>query len=180
MIRHLTAADFRRMPWANGKGVTIEMARADGPEGMLWRLSRASVVEDGPFSIFPGVERNLTVLTGPGFDLTGQGLHLAARAMMPVAFAGDVPLRAEGVAAPSDDFNVMTARSLPRPQVRVLKAAERLVPPPGGLLALYDPAVPALTLADEALDHPGDALAIAVYLDLRSGTAAAEGAATAR
>jgi hypothetical protein len=102
------------MPWANGKGVTIEMARADGPDGMLWRLSRASVVEDGPFSVFPGVERNLTVLTGPGFDLVGQGLHLTARPMVPVAFAGDVPLRADGVTAPSDDFNVMTARALPR------------------------------------------------------------------
>ena len=168
MIRHLTAADFRPMPWANGKGVTIEMARADGPDGMLWRLSRASVVEDGPFSIFPGVERNLTVLTGPGFDLVGQGLHLTARPMVPVAFAGDVPLRAEGVTAPSDDFNVMTARALPRPQVRVLTAAGRLVPPPGGLLALYDPAVPALTLTDEALDYPGVTPAIAVYLDLRS------------
>ena len=74
MIRQLTVTDFRTMPWANGKGVTVEMARADGPEGMLWRLSRASVVEDGPFSIFPGLERNLTVLTGPGFDLVGQGL----------------------------------------------------------------------------------------------------------
>ena len=180
MIRHLTAADYRPMPWANGKGVTIEMARADGPEGMLWRLSRASVVEDGPFSIFPAVERNLTVLTGPGFDLVGQGLHLAARPMVPVAFAGDIPLQAEGVTAPSDDFNVMTARSLPRPQVRVLVATERLTPPSGGLLAVYDPVASALTLSDEALDHPGGGVAIAVFLDLRSGTAAATGAATAR
>lgn len=165
MIRHLTAADFHPMPWANGKGVTVEMARADGPGGMLWRLSRASVVENGPFSIFPGVERNLTVLTGPGFDLVGEGVHLAARPMLPVAFAGDVPLRAEGVSAPSDDFNVMTARALPRPQVRVLTVAERLVPPPGGLLAVYWPDLTALTLTDEPLDHPGGG-AIAVYLNL--------------
>lgn len=74
MIRDLTPADFRPMPWANGKGVTIELARADGPGGMLWRLSRASVAENGPFSIFPGIERNLTILTGPGFDLIGDGI----------------------------------------------------------------------------------------------------------
>lgn len=166
MIRQLTVTDFRTMPWANGKGVTVEMARADGPEGMLWRLSRASVVEDGPFSIFPGVERNLTVLTGPGFDLVGQGLHLVARPMMPVAFAGDVPLRAEGVRAPSDDFNVMTARTLTRPQVRILTAAERLIPPEKGLLAVYHPDTAALTLTDQALDHAGQMPAIAVYLNL--------------
>ena len=165
MIRHLTAADFRVMPWANGKGVTVEMARADGPEGMLWRLSRASVVEDGPFSIFPGVERNLTVLTGPGFDLVGQGVHLAARPLVPVAFAGDLQVRAEGVSAPSDDFNVMTARGLPRPLVRVLAGPERLVPPAGGILAVYRPEETTLTLTDEPLDHPGGA-AIAVRLSL--------------
>ncbi len=165
MIRHLSAADFRPMPWANGKGVTVEMARADGSEGMLWRLSRASVVENGPFSIFPGVERNLTVLTGPGFDLVGEGVHLAARPMQPVAFAGDVAVRAEGVSAPSDDFNVMTARALPRPQVRVLTVVERLIPPPGGLLAVYWPDLPVLTLTDGPLDHPGGG-AIAVFLNL--------------
>ncbi|MBL9055606.1 MAG: HutD family protein [Rhodobacteraceae bacterium] len=164
MIRHLSAADFRPMPWANGKGVTVEMARADGPGGMLWRLSRASVVENGPFSIFPGVERNLTVLTGPGFDLVGEGVHLAARPMLPVAFAGDVAVRAEGVSAPSDDFNVMTARALPRPQVRVLTVVERLIPPPGGLLAVYRPDLAELILTDEPLDHPG--AAIAVFLNL--------------
>lgn len=135
MIRHLTAADYRMMPWANGKGTTIEMLREDGPNGLKWRLSRASVVENGDFSLFPGIERNLTVLTGPGFDLVGDGLHLAARALVPVEFAGDVAVRAEGVLAPSDDFNVMTARALPRPEVAVLTGRAQI--PAGGLLAVY-------------------------------------------
>lgn len=133
MIRHLTRADYRTMPWANGRGQTVELIRVDGPDGMLWRLSMASVVEDGPFSIFPGIERNLTVLTGPGFRLTGQGVDLRADPVVPVAFPGDVPVTSTEVAAPSDDFNVMTARALARPQVWI-------APPgpieAGGLLCL--------------------------------------------
>ena len=151
MIRTLGPAEFRRMAWANGKGVTVELARQDRDGEMLWRLSRASVVEDGPFSLFPGVERNLTVLTGPGFDLAGDGLHLPARPFAPVAFAGDVPVSASGVTVPSDDFNVMTARILPRPQVRVITAPEVLAPP-NGLLAVYWPHDDRLVLADQPVE----------------------------
>lgn len=165
MKRWLGAGDFTAMPWANGKGVTLELARANDAEGrMLWRLSRAKVVEEGPFSLFPGVERNLTVLTGPGFDLVGEGLLLAARPLVPVAFAGDVPVRAVSVSAPSDDFNVMTARALPRPEVRVLTASERIVP--GGLLALYFPQSARLLLSDEGFDLAEGEVAIAVRLAL--------------
>lgn len=135
MIRHLTPADYKSMPWANGKGVTVEMLRVDRDGVVLWRLSRASVVENGDFSLFPGIERNLTVISGPGFDLVGQGLHLSAKPLIPVAFPGDLAIAAVGVAAPSDDFNVMTARSLARPEVTVLQGAAEL--PQGGTLALF-------------------------------------------
>ena len=135
MTRHLTPSDYTVMPWANGKGTTVEMLKVMGGDRLKWRLSRASVVENGDFSIFPGVERNLTVLTGPGFDLVGQGLHLPARPLIPVAFAGDAPIRAESVTAPSDDFNVMTDRALPRPEVAVVTGAAQI--PAGGTLAAY-------------------------------------------
>ncbi len=135
MIRHLTPADYRKMPWANGKGVTVEMLKVEEGGELLWRLSRASVVENGDFSIFPGVERNLTVITGSGFDLIGDGLHLSAKPLIPVAFAGDAPIRAEAVTARSDDFNVMTARSLPRPDVAVITGAVQLRG--GDMLAIF-------------------------------------------
>ena len=135
MIRHLTPADYKTMPWANGKGVTVEMMRVDRDGAVLWRLSRASVVETGDFSLFPGIDRNLTVISGPGFDLVGEGLHLSAKPLVPVAFPGDVAIRAVEVAAPSDDFNVMTARSLALPEVTVLKGAADLAQ--GGTLALF-------------------------------------------
>ena len=125
------------MPWANGKGTTIEMLRLDGPDGLLLRISRASVVENGPFSRFPGVERNLTVITGPGFSLRGAGLGRDLRCGLfePVAFPGDVDIEAVGVTAPSDDLNVMTARALPRPEVVVVR--DRVTLDAGGVLAAY-------------------------------------------
>lgn len=132
-MRHLTARDFRRVPWANGRGMTTEMVRVDGPKGLLWRLSMASVVEDGPFSVFPGIERNLTVISGPGFDLVGAA-RLRADPLVPVAFAGDIPLAVVGLAAPCEDINVLTARNLPRPEVAVAGPGERLAP--GGLICL--------------------------------------------
>ncbi|MDE3027254.1 MAG: HutD family protein, partial [Paracoccaceae bacterium] len=108
-MKHLTTSDYRKMPWANGLGVTTEILRVTKPDGsVLWRLSMAAVVEDGAFSLFPGIERNLTVIAGPGFDLVGSGLNLRADPLMPVAFPGDVAIAAAGVSAPSDDFNVMT------------------------------------------------------------------------
>jgi uncharacterized protein len=136
VIRHLTPADYTSMPWANGLGQTTEMVRVEADGAVLWRLSMASVVADGAFSLFPGIERNLTVLDGPGFDLVGDGVALECRPLQPVAFAGDVAVEARGVTAPSQDFNVMTARALPKPRVRVVKVPVELVPPRHGVLCL--------------------------------------------
>ena len=168
---HLTPADYIRQPWKNGKGVTTELLHLRDPAGAtLFRLSRASVVEDGPFSLFPGIERNLTVLTGPGFRLTGPGLNLRCDPLVPVAFPGDVAVAAsETNGQPSDDFNVMTARRLPLPQVSVVQD--------GGLdgagpLALYalgpcrvngEPVAPGeLILTDGPASLTGDGPVIAV------------------
>jgi environmental stress-induced protein Ves len=135
-MRHLTTADYRTMPWANGRGTTVELLREDGPDGLLFRLSMASVTEDGPFSVFPGIERNLTVISGPGFRLDGPGLSLPCKPLVPVAFAGDLPLLAAGTGRiASVDFNVMTARALPRPDVAVHHAPVTL--PAGGTLYLF-------------------------------------------
>lgn len=133
MIVHLSAADFTAMPWANCKGTTVELLRVEREGRLILRLSRAMVVEDGAFSIFAGIARVLTVLSGPGFDLVGDGLHLHARPLQPVAFSGGVALRAVRVAQPSEDFNVMTAADLPPAQVTVHPAGASVQ---GAVLAL--------------------------------------------
>jgi uncharacterized protein len=168
---HLTPKDYTRQPWKNGRSTTTELWRLERDGQLLVRLSRASVVEDGPFSLFPGIERNLTVLTGPGFRLTGAGIDIACQPLVPVAFPGDVPVSASDTGGQaSDDFNVMTARALPRPDVTV--ATGDL--PAGGLLALYalgpcrvnacDMAETDLILTEKAVTLSGNGPVIAVRL----------------
>lgn len=128
-MKRLTPADYIRQPWKNGKGETVELCRADRDGALLWRLSMATVAEDGPFSIFPGIERNLTVLDGPGFRLVGDGIDLPCLPLSPVAFAGDVGVQAIQTGGQvSTDFNVMTARDVPRPQVDVVTVAQNIAP----------------------------------------------------
>ena len=170
-MRHLTTADYLTMPWANGRGTTVELLREDGPDGLLFRLSMASVIEDGPFSILPGIARNLTVISGPGFRLQGVGLSLICAPLVPVSFPGDLAVRADGTGAiPSVDFNVMTARALPQPTVTVLLGPVAL--PAGGTLYLFalDPAVInaievarhdlVITETGARIDGPGPVIAV--------------------
>jgi len=54
----------------NGGGVTLEIARepATGSE-FLWRLSLATVAASGPFSMYAGYQRSVTLIGGAGFRL---------------------------------------------------------------------------------------------------------------
>ena len=111
--RVLGPADFTAMPWRNGKGTTLELAREDDANGaMLWRLSSADVVEAGAFSPFPGIDRILMLTEGEGFDLDfgSHGRVAPVEALVPVHFSGDWTTRADNVRGPSRDLNVMVAR----------------------------------------------------------------------
>lgn len=101
------------MPWVNGRGTTTELARRETAAGRLvFRLSVADVVEDGPFSSLPGVDRQLMLIEGPGFDLSVEGQTRPVLPFSPIAFSGAVPAAAANVRGPSRDFNAMTGAGL--------------------------------------------------------------------
>ena len=114
-MRVIRASDYRRMRWKNGLGETAEIAIA--PEGSAlerfdWRVSMARVEAAGPFSAFPGIDRTLTVLEGPGLRLTVDG-HPAAELTprsAPFSFAGDDEAAAALLDGAVTDLNVMTRR----------------------------------------------------------------------
>jgi environmental stress-induced protein Ves len=71
MIEIIAPTKFKTVPWKNGKGETIEMAINSGGtlDDFDWRMSMASVVEDGIFSNFTGYTRNLILIAGDGINL---------------------------------------------------------------------------------------------------------------
>jgi environmental stress-induced protein Ves len=107
---------YRRMPWKNGGGETAEIATFPPNADLAtfgWRVSTATVGSDGPFSIFPGVDRTLCVLSGNGVSLAvGSGepavLHVDAA---PFSFPADMSAAARLVDGPITDLNVMTRRA---------------------------------------------------------------------
>ncbi|GGG03166.1 hypothetical protein GCM10010924_34710 [Rhizobium wenxiniae] len=114
-MRILRAAGHKRMPWKNGKGETVEIAVF--PEGASvdtfdWRISMAPVASDGAFSVFPGIDRTLSILTGDGMMLSVEGMapSVLGRKSVPFSFPGDAKTEAVLQAGPITDLNVMTRR----------------------------------------------------------------------
>lgn len=121
------------MPWKNGAGETIEVVVSPASAGLddfEWRISMASVPSSGPFSLFPGVDRTLSILEGDGLqlDILETGTVELTKASAPYAFAADVPVHASLLGKPVADLNVMTRRRTHAHVVRRLPvhATERL------------------------------------------------------
>ena len=114
----LAPADYRRMPWKNGGGHTTEIATFPAGSNLasfVWRLSVADVLRDGPFSLFPGVDRTVVLLAGAGMRLTGDGKPFELRTpFQPLEFSGDAPLQCRLLAGPVRDFNLMVRRDAAR------------------------------------------------------------------
>ena len=103
------------MPWKNGGGVTIEVAKSPEDaslDGFDWRISMARVEASGPFSRFPDVDRSLVILRGGTMtlDIGGRGPVVLDPKTPPFAFPGDVHVGATLEAGRVDDLNVMTRR----------------------------------------------------------------------
>jgi uncharacterized protein len=113
-LRVLRAAQRTAVPWKNGGGLTREVAAfppGSDLEGFEWRVSIAEVRAPGPFSLFPGVDRCLTVLSGRlSLAIDGQAALSLSPESSAVAFPGDVPAFAEPRGGPVTDLNVMTRR----------------------------------------------------------------------
>lgn len=115
--RILRASDRVPTPWRNGGGVTTEIAVEPAGAGLAdfaWRVSTAVVASDGPFSLFPGIDRVLGVLEGDGLILEVEGrpsVRLGGDDA-PHAFPGDLPTFGRLAAGTVVDLNLMLRRGL--------------------------------------------------------------------
>jgi environmental stress-induced protein Ves len=108
-------ASLHPTPWKNGGGCTTEIL-ASPPGATLddfdFRISLATIAQSGPFSLFPGVDRTLSLVDGGSVVLdVGNERRVALSEREPVvAFPGEVPVSATVDGVPTVDFNVMTRR----------------------------------------------------------------------
>lgn len=101
-------------PWKNGGGETREIAAfppGAGFDDFDWRLSIATIAEDGAFSAFPGIDRRLILLAGNGVALQlDDGAEHVLQAGDLLAFAGEQAVRSRLLDGSVQDLNVMLRR----------------------------------------------------------------------
>jgi environmental stress-induced protein Ves len=124
----MTTIDVNRLPasaWKNGGGATrtiLVSPPGAGFDDFDWRISLADVSSSGDFSRFPGVDRTIMLIAGPGMTLhfeDGRDVSLTTP-FAPFAFSGDDVVRSELAAGECRDFNVMTRRGKVHAEVAVL------------------------------------------------------------
>lgn len=139
--RILRAADYRRGRWKNGAGWTSEVHREPDVDDWKWRLSIAEVETDVPFSTFPGVERQLVLLSGAGMRLRFDNgkVHELSNPFDMIGFSGDQSLVGELLDGPTRDFNLMWKRGVVDAQIwrRPLVGAMVVFADPGETWAVH-------------------------------------------
>lgn len=104
-------SEHHAMPWANDLGTSYEVASDRNATGeWTWRVAIAPVVEDGPFSVMPGVVRELVVIEGNGMVLDVDGESVECLPGQVVRFSGDSATCARLVDGPVVDLGLMTVR----------------------------------------------------------------------
>ena len=137
----LRASDRRPSLWKNGGGSTSEIAvspHGAGLEDFDWRVSMARVERDGPFSMFAGVDRVLTIVEGELIlDVEGAPAVKLDASSPPRVFPGDAPTFGRLPGGAVVDLNVMTRRGAFRADVtRIELNAARDVSPKGEALLI--------------------------------------------
>ncbi|WP_037370493.1 HutD/Ves family protein [Amycolatopsis orientalis] len=118
----LNPSEVSPVPWRNGAGTTRELAADTGPDGEpRWRVSLADLLEDAPFSSFPGIDRLFTAL-GP-LRLTVNGSATDLERGDQLRFAGEDAVTV-ALDQPAQALNVMTRRGLYRAEVVLRSPAE--------------------------------------------------------
>jgi environmental stress-induced protein Ves len=112
--RILPASGYQRVRWKNGAGWTSEILKVQGNDDhdtndWNWRLSIAEIDADAPFSAFPGVERELVLLSGNGLRVRFDdgSVHDLLPPHDKLRFDGERAAFGELIDGATRDFNLM-------------------------------------------------------------------------
>lgn len=131
-VHRFRRTDLAAQPWKNGGGLTREVMTWPPGASLTdfdWRVSIAHIVSSGPFSVYSGVDRVITLLEGAGVvlhSLDGKVNHRLDQPFRPFCFAGELEMQADLLGADCHDFNVMTRRAAYRASVQVLTTVVEL------------------------------------------------------
>ncbi len=166
----IPANEYRRERWRNGAGWTREIYRHPDDADWLWRLSIAEIERDAAFSMFPGIERELVLLSGNGLRLRFDDGEV--NELRPphdrFRFSGERRVVGELQGGPTQDFNLMWRRDAIEAQLwhRPLVGLMVIFADPGTTWAVYliagqacfadDSRLPPLAAGDTALLPAGD------------------------
>jgi environmental stress-induced protein Ves len=125
MLQLIRQSQFIEGRWRNGMGVSWEIAaeREEGEREFSWRLAKARIDADVPFSIYPGMDRVFMQLQGNGLDLQFEGGRVLPvhESFVPHHFSCDVPLNCKLLRGPCMDLNLFTARGRFRSEANVVR-----------------------------------------------------------
>jgi len=126
-LRKKTSAHYKVMPWASGTGSTTELYVSPKGSSLTdqsahWRISMASVIENGKFSLLPAYRRIITVVDGEGFRLTGDmGTNKEVKPGVIHPFSGAEAMDCELLGGPCLDLNFMHQEDKVRGSLTLLK-----------------------------------------------------------
>lgn len=127
MLQVIRQSTFIEGRWRNGMGTSWEIAalREEGAADFSWRLAKARIDADVPFSIYPGMDRVFMQIEGQGLDLefaNGQILHVH-ESFVPHSFSCDIPLNCKLLHGPCMDLNLFTARGRVKAESEIVNLA---------------------------------------------------------
>ncbi|WP_425404304.1 HutD/Ves family protein [Hwanghaeella sp.] len=109
-VRYIPLSQQTEMPWKNGGGTTREICKHQDASGVVWRASIATIHASGPFSLFEGCDRIITLIDGPPVMLNfADGEQRTLEIFTPEHFSCDRPVSAT-IAATSHDLNLIWRR----------------------------------------------------------------------
>ena len=144
-MKIIRRSEFKSVPWKNQGGVTHEIAKQENDQNILWRLSIAEVTKNGSFSLFEGLHRSLTVISGTGMDLHGASGNPVHEALLlkPITFSGSAVLIGVLRSGFCEDFNLIFDPKIFEGRVDIIDSEDDImISPPSdsitGLLCLAD------------------------------------------
>ena len=166
-LTRLDPKHYRRAPWKNGGGVTVDIADAYASgvapgswSGMLWRFGRTEIVAPGPFSDLSGFDRILTVIGGRGLllDIDGGRTLDVREPYRPVRFRGEDRIMSRLEAGPVAVLNLMADRAGYVIDVAIVSGGE--VALDGGINLVYALEPSVVDLGERASLAPDETLRI--------------------